>query len=88
MLSELAQRFADDRNYRLLSEWQLVSVLPFLPPVFTVVDSCMNLFRQDYSGRGELSERQQASHQGCPGSASLTPGAETQSVPVKAEQDG
>ncbi|KAJ9098718.1 Meiotic recombination protein dmc1 [Naganishia friedmannii] len=42
MLTELAQRFVDDRSYKLL-----------------IVDSVMNLFRSDYSGRGELSERQQ-----------------------------
>ncbi|KAH8082282.1 Rad51-domain-containing protein [Filobasidium floriforme] len=42
MLFELAQRFVEDRTFKLL-----------------VIDSVMNLFRSDFSGRGELSERQQ-----------------------------
>ncbi|KAI5452054.1 Meiotic recombination protein dmc1, variant 2 [Naganishia albida] len=46
MLTELAQRFVDDRSYKLL-----------------IVDSVMNLFRSDYTGRGELSERQQKLNQ-------------------------
>ncbi|GHJ87454.1 hypothetical protein NliqN6_3856 [Naganishia liquefaciens] len=46
MLTELAQRFVDDRSYKLL-----------------IVDSVMALFRSDFSGRGELSERQQKLNQ-------------------------
>ncbi|KAI0319757.1 Rad51-domain-containing protein [Amylostereum chailletii] len=42
LINECSQRFAEDKDFRLL-----------------IVDSIMALFRVDFSGRGELSERQQ-----------------------------
>jgi hypothetical protein len=54
-------RFAEDKDFRLL-----VGDFPVFGFVFgdrrgtgQIVDSIMALFRTDFSGRGELSERQQ-----------------------------
>ncbi|KAI9458850.1 Rad51-domain-containing protein [Lactarius psammicola] len=43
LINECSQRFAEDKDFRLIK----------------IVDSIMALFRVDFSGRGELSERQQ-----------------------------
>ncbi|KAF9015603.1 putative DMC1 protein [Cyathus striatus] len=45
LINECSLRFAEEKDFRLL--------------VSIIIDSIMALFRVDYSGRGELSERQQ-----------------------------
>jgi meiotic recombination protein DMC1 len=57
LINECSMRFAEDKDFRLLVSLNQknLSVLTFLK----IVDSIMALFRVDYSGRGELSERQQ-----------------------------
>lgn len=60
----LAAEFAADGSFRLLVRFptHLITVTPAvtaLPPSLQIVDSILALFRVDYSGRGELSERQQ-----------------------------
>lgn len=57
LINECSLRFAEDKDFRLLvrsSRWLDVLLIRF-----QIVDSIMALFRVDYSGRGELSERQQ-----------------------------
>jgi len=57
LINECSLRFAEDKDFRLLVG---VTHIPWvLPEPFQIVDSIMALFRVDYSGRGELSERQQ-----------------------------
>jgi meiotic recombination protein DMC1 len=59
LINECSLRFAEDKDFRLLvslSSQQYTLVLTEFPQI---VDSIMALFRVDYSGRGELSERQQ-----------------------------
>ncbi|KAG8801193.1 Meiotic recombination protein dmc1 [Serendipita sp. 398] len=46
LINEATSRFAEEKDYRLLGS-------------LLIVDSIMALFRTDFSGRGELSERQQ-----------------------------
>jgi meiotic recombination protein DMC1 len=59
LINECSARFAEDKDFRLLVGVSLV-LLPVIQPTFCeIVDSIMALFRVDYSGRGELSERQQ-----------------------------
>lgn len=61
LINECSQRFAEDKDFRLLV--MLGSYFHGLhaDECFTIqiVDSIMALFRVDFSGRGELSERQQ-----------------------------
>jgi hypothetical protein len=70
LINELALRFGDDGNYKLLIVrppsppfTSAYSILRWADDRFSInpspdqIDSIINLFRQDYSGRGELSER-------------------------------
>ena len=53
-------RFAEDKDFRLLVQLYCVLYGGELNIILLqIVDSIMALFRTDYSGRGELSERQQ-----------------------------
>ncbi|KNZ75030.1 Meiotic recombination protein dmc1 [Termitomyces sp. J132] len=54
LINECSMRFAEDKDFRLLV-YNLYSYAAGLK----IIDSIMALFRVDYSGRGELSERQQ-----------------------------
>lgn len=60
LIRQLASMFAEDGRFRLLVcrfvECNITDVLQ-------VIDSIMALFRVDYSGRGELAERQQKLNQ-------------------------
>jgi meiotic recombination protein DMC1 len=62
LINECSMRFAEDKDFRLLVR----EPRPFggIASDFEmkIVDSIMALFRVDYSGRGELSERQQKVH--------------------------
>ncbi|KAG2352763.1 Rad51-domain-containing protein [Suillus spraguei] len=58
LISECSMRFAEDKDFRLLVGLTIsVAKNPLLSN--QIVDSIMALFRVDFSGRGELSERQQ-----------------------------
>lgn len=56
LINEATSRFAEEKDYKLM-------VIIFTSAIWAyavqVVDSIMALFRTDFSGRGELSERQQ-----------------------------
>jgi meiotic recombination protein DMC1 len=57
LINECSMRFAEDKDFRLLVGFTIY--LGPDPKSSQIVDSIMALFRVDYSGRGELSERQQ-----------------------------
>lgn len=60
LINEVAGRFAEDKDFKLLvrvHQTYFENVAP--DPSVKIVDSIMALFRVDFSGRGELSERQQ-----------------------------
>lgn len=57
LINECSLRFAEDKDFRLLVGFTIY--LDPDPNSSQIVDSIMALFRVDYSGRGELSERQQ-----------------------------
>jgi meiotic recombination protein DMC1 len=57
LINECSLRFAEDKDFRLLVGFAIL--LGLNPNSSQIVDSIMALFRVDYSGRGELSERQQ-----------------------------
>ncbi|KAK7059207.1 hypothetical protein VNI00_001834 [Paramarasmius palmivorus] len=58
LINECSQRFAEDKDFRLLVRFPAPLAFAFIyfPKI---VDSIMALFRVDFSGRGELGERQQ-----------------------------
>jgi len=57
LINECSLRFAEDKDFRLLVGFNYIPGLE--PNSSQIVDSIMALFRVDFSGRGELSERQQ-----------------------------
>lgn len=66
LITEVTTRFAEERGtYKLLVEYTLISCIKFdidyknTMHTRQIVDSIIALFRCDYSGRGELAERQQ-----------------------------
>jgi meiotic recombination protein DMC1 len=62
LINECSMRFAEDKDFRLLVSRSGVRdyiALHNINFIWQVVDSIMALFRVDFSGRGELSERQQ-----------------------------
>lgn len=59
LINECSIRFAEDKDFRLLVSMPALSMGCAMTHRFQIVDSIMALFRADYSGRGELSERQQ-----------------------------
>ena len=58
LINECSLRFAEDKDFKLL-----VCLSSFASAscayMRKIIDSIMTLFRVDFSGRGELSERQQ-----------------------------
>ncbi|KAL1708333.1 Rad51-domain-containing protein, partial [Schizophyllum commune] len=59
LINECSSRFAEDKDFRLLVRSFAPSLTKLRLIPAQIVDSIMALFRVDYSGRGELSERQQ-----------------------------
>lgn len=61
LINECSLRFAEDKDFRLLVKWSphILSRLLTVLRGFKIIDSIMALFRVDFAGRGELSERQQ-----------------------------
>jgi len=60
LIQECASRFAEEKTYRLLvNDISISGGCSALIYPAQIVDSIMALFRVDFSGRGELSERQQ-----------------------------
>jgi len=61
LINECSLRFAEDKDFRLLVKWSSLILSRLLTVLwgFEIIDSIMALFRVDFSGRGELSERQQ-----------------------------
>lgn len=59
LINECSLRFAEDKDFRLLVRRTYNLFHSSLSISAQIVDSIMALFRVDYSGRGELSERQQ-----------------------------
>ena len=58
LINECSLRFAEDKDFRLLVCLSYSGYLS-CAHMRKIIDSIMALFRVDYSGRGELSERQQ-----------------------------
>lgn len=58
LINECSLRFAEDKDFRLLVCPSHSDSL-FCAHMRKIIDSIMALFRVDFSGRGELSERQQ-----------------------------
>ena len=60
LINECSMRFAEDKDFRLLARGMAPLHRALNSSLrFQIVDSIMALFRTDFSGRGELSERQQ-----------------------------
>lgn len=57
LINEATNRFAEEKDYKLMVRHSQIHSSS--PTPHQIVDSIMALFRTDYSGRGELSERQQ-----------------------------
>ena len=58
LINECSLRFAEDKDFKLLVCLSNSASL-FRAYMRKIIDSIMALFRVDFSGRGELSERQQ-----------------------------
>ena len=58
LINECSMRFAEDKDFRLLVSRYCLDVCAHAT-LLQIVDSIMALFRTDFCGRGELSERQQ-----------------------------
>lgn len=56
----VARCFTSEHLMKLLAEASVMMVESEEPFAIIIVDSIMGMFRQDYTGRGELAERQQA----------------------------
>jgi meiotic recombination protein DMC1 len=59
LINECSLRFAEDKDFRLLVFALIALYMECRSRLVKIIDSIMALFRVDYSGRGELSERQQ-----------------------------
>lgn len=64
LINECSMRFAEDKDFRLMVMFFSCDVESNTNQ-YQIVDSIMALFRVDYSGRGELSERQQKVRTSC-----------------------
>ena len=56
----VARCYTSEHLSRLLAEASVLMVDEDSPVALIIIDSIMACFRTDYSGRGELAERQQA----------------------------